>query len=308
MAKAVENNVVNTKVDVKSKYKPGDEIIALENVSYRYPHTKRWVLKNLNLSIKKGEFIAVMGENGAGKTTLCQCFNSAVPNYHQGTLKGHVKVFGLDTKEVEMSDLSDKVGMVLEDPESQLFTTTVRNEVAFGAENLNVDPKEIMKRIDFALTTVGLTEFADREPTALSGGQKQRLAIATNLTMDPAVLVLDEPTSLLFPVGTRVVFSVIRRLREEAHMTIIIATHKSEEIADFADKVLVLKKGEIVAFDAPDVIFNDEELMKSCNIRPPQVSELANYLRDHGEDIHCKPIVMDEAFDGIKNWYKGATK
>ena len=299
---------VQTLEDVKAKYNEGDVIISLEDVSYRYPHTKKWVLKHINLSIKKGEFIAVMGENDAGKTTLLQTLNSAVPNYHQGTLKGKVSVFGLDTKEHEMSELSDKVGMVLEDPESQLFTTTVTNEVAFGAENLCVEQDEIKRRVAAALETVGLTEFGDREPTALSGGQKQRLAVATNLTMDPAVLVLDEPTSQLDPAGTRDVFGVVRKLRDEQHMTIIIATHKSEEIADFADKVLVLSHGEIAAFDTPDAIFNNRELMKACNIRPPQVSELANYLRENGEDIGCKPVVMDEAYEGVKNWYKGATK
>ena len=293
---------------ITDAYKAGDVIIKMDKVSYRYPRTKKWVLKDINLEIHKGEFIAIMGENGAGKTTLCQCFNSAVPNFHQGKLKGKVEVFGINTQECEMSNLSDKVGMVLEDPEAQLFTTTVRNEVAFGAENLCVERDEIIRRVDWALDTVGLSEFVDREPTALSGGQKQRLAIATNLAMLPSVLVLDEPTSQLDPIGTRDVYEVIRMLREKEHMTILIATHKSEEIAEFADKVLVLKEGKIVAFDTPDVIFNDEELMRVCSIRPPQVSELANYLRDHGEEIGCRPTLMGEACEGINKWYKGARK
>lgn len=282
-----------------------ETIIKLENVSYHYPKTKKWVLKNLTFEVHKGEFIAIMGQNGAGKTTLCQCFNSTVPNYHQGMLKGKVSVFGIDTKNCEVSDLSDKVGLVIDDPESQLFTMSVRNEVAFGAENLNIPPEEINRRIDWALNIVGLSEYIDREPTALSGGQKQRLAIATNLAMNPSVLVLDEPTSQLDPVGTRDVFEVIRELREKEHMTVLIATHKSEEIAEFADKVLVLKEGAMVAFDTPDVIFNDEALMKRCNIRPPQVSELANKLRDAGEEIGCRPIMMKEAKAGIEKWYKG---
>ena len=135
-----------------------------------------------------------MGQNGAGKTTLCQCFNGTVPNFHEGKLKGKVEVLGHCTTDCAVSDLADKIGMVLEDPEAQLFTTTVRNEVAFGAENLQVDPDEIIRRINWALDIVGLSEYIDREPTALSGGQKQRLAIATNLVMLPSVLVLDEPT------------------------------------------------------------------------------------------------------------------
>lgn len=282
-----------------------ETIIKLDNVSYRYPRTKKWVLKDINIEIKKGEFIAVMGQNGAGKTTLCQCFNGTVPNFHEGKLKGKVEVLGHCTTDCAVSDLADKIGMVLEDPEAQLFTTTVRNEVAFGAENLQVDPDEIMRRMEWALDIVGLSEYIDREPTALSGGQKQRLAIATNLVMLPSILVLDEPTSQLDPVGTRDVFNVIRELREKEQMTIIIATHKSDEIAEFATKVLVLKEGAIVAFDEPSVVFSDGELMRSCNIRPPQVSELASYMKNSGHDIGCHPILMKQAYQGIDQWYKG---
>ena len=126
--------------------------------------------------------------------------------------------------------------------------------------------------------------------------------------MMPSVLVLDEPTSQLDPIGTRDVYEVIRMLREKENMTIVIATHKSEEIAEFADKILVLKEGQIAAFDTPDVIFNDKELMESCSIRPPQVSALASYLRAKGEDIGCKPTLMSEAKEGIDKWYKGARK
>ena len=282
-----------------------ETVIRLEQVSYHYPRAKRWALLKINLEIHKGEFIAVMGENGAGKTTLCQCINGTVPNYHEGILKGKVEVLGFDTQTCKVTDLADKVGMVLDDPEAQLFTTSVRNEVAFGAENLCVPKDEILRRIDWALGIVGLNEFIDQPPTALSGGQKQRLAIATNLAMMPSILVLDEPTSQLDPVGTRDVFEVIRELREKEDMTIVLATHKSEEIAEFADKVLVLKEGRVVAFDEPHVIFNNAELMCSCSIRPPQVSELAVYLRERGQEIGTKPILMQDAFDAVNSWYRG---
>jgi len=285
-----------------------ETVIRFENVHYHYPRAKKWALSKINLEIEKGAFIAVMGENGAGKTTLCQCINGTVPNYHEGVLKGMVEVLGCDTQSCKTTDLADKVGMVLDDPEAQLFTTSVRNEVAFGAENLCVPVKEIFSRIDWALDIVGLSEYIDQPPTALSGGQKQRLAIATNLAMQPSILVLDEPTSQLDPVGTRDVFKVIRELRETANMTIVIATHKSEEIAEFADKVLVLNDGHVVAFDEPHVIFNDAELVKRCNIRPPQVSELASYLFDRGHDIGSKPILMEDAYEAVTRWYAGGVQ
>ncbi len=282
-----------------------ETVIRFENVHYHYPRAKRWALSKIHLEIEKGAFIAVMGENGAGKTTLCQCINGTVPNYHEGVLKGKVEVLGYDTQACKTTDLADKVGMVLDDPEAQLFTTSVRNEVAFGAENLRVPADEILKRIDWALDIVGLSEYIDQPPTALSGGQKQRLAIATNLAMTPSVLVLDEPTSQLDPVGTRDVFEVIRELRETEDMTIVIATHKSEEIAEFADKVLVLNNGRIAAFDEPHIVFNDAELMKRCNIRPPQVSELASYLFDRGQDIGSRPVLVEDAYAAVIRWYAG---
>ncbi len=285
-----------------------DTVIQFDNVSYHYPRAKKWALTKISVEIHKGEFIAVMGENGAGKTTFCQCINGTVPNYHEGVMKGAVKTLGYDTQTCSFTDLADKIGMVLDDPEAQLFTTSVRNEVAFGAENLCVPKDEILRRIDWALGIVGLQEYIDQPPTALSGGQKQRLAIATNLAMTPSILVLDEPTSQLDPVGTRDVFEVIRELREKEDMTIVLATHKSEEIAEFADKVLVLKEGRVVAFDEPHVIFNNAELMRSCSIRPPQVSELAVYLRERGQEIGAKPILMQDAFDAVTGWYRGEAK
>ena len=295
--------------EITTKEENGENtVVRLEHVSYRYPRTKNYVLHDVCIDIHQGEFIAVMGENGAGKTTFLSCLNSIIPNYYLGHMQGNVKVYGMDTKEHVVSEFSRKVGMVLEDPESQLFTTYVRNEVAFSAENMQVDPDEIRRRIDWALSIVGLTSYKDRETTALSGGQKQRLAIAANLAMKPDMLVLDEPTSQLDPIGTREVFDVIRRLRNEEKMTVVIATHKSEEIAEFADKVLVFSKGHVVAFDEPRKIFQDEELMKLCHIRPPQVSALVNYMNMKNAEIHRLPILLKEAGGEIEEWYSGGRK
>jgi energy-coupling factor transport system ATP-binding protein len=276
-----------------------DNIIEFKDVRYRYPRTKMNVLKRINLSVKKGEFVVIMGENGAGKTTLCKCINGIIPHSERGRLRGEVLVEGHDTTEIATADLAQKVGIVLEDPETQLFTTSVANEIAFGAENLNTPVDEIMERIAWALKVVRLEGFDDRPPTALSGGQKQRLAIATALAMKPEVMVLDEPTSQLDPLGTEEVFEVIQKLKEEYEMTIIMVSHKVEEIIRFADKVCVLHEGSILAYDIPGVIFKDKKLFEDVQINTPYTFKLANYLKEHGVSMNdC--ITVDESVEEIK--------
>lgn len=280
-------------------------MIEVINLSYRYPRTKKPVLKNISFKVKKGEFIAIMGKNGAGKTTLCQCLNGIIPNSKRGLMKGRVQVAGLDTRAVPIAKLAQKAGMVLDDPETQLFTTKVSSEIAFGPENLSVPVKEIEKIISWALGVVQLEGYENRLPTALSGGQKQRLAIAAVLAMKPEVLILDEPTSQLDPVGTLEVFEIIRKLKEKHRMTIVMATHKSEEIARFADKVLVLDEGEVLAFDTIEKIFNNSALLEKAWIKPPQVSELAYYLKSRGLGIAEFPILQEGAIRMVNSLLRG---
>ncbi|MBS3969808.1 MAG: ATP-binding cassette domain-containing protein [Clostridia bacterium] len=278
-----------------------EPIIRLENVCYRYPRTKEYVLKNINLEIQKGEFVAIMGENGAGKTTFCQLLTGIIPKEQGGKLKGDVYVCGLNTKQNNLCTITQKVGIVLEDPETQLFTTKVKNEIAFGAENLQKPVNEIQEMVEWALEVVRLKGFEERHPTALSGGQKQRVAIAAALAMKPDILVLDEPTSQLDPIGTLEVFEVIKKLREDYGLTICIATHQSEEIALFADKVAVLHQGEFIAYGTPQEIFQDLETVQKAWIRLPQVSELALYLKDRGLELNGFPILKEEGSQMILN-------
>lgn len=290
---------------VAGKPMVGEPMIKVENLWYRYPRTKKYVLEDISFTVEKGEFVALMGANGAGKTTLCQCLNGVIPNSQGGKVKGRVVVGGLDTQESPISKLAQKVGMVLEDPETQLFTTKVKNEVAFGPENLAIDPDEIKKRIAWALKVVRLEGYEERPPTALSGGQKQRLAIAAALAMKPEIMVLDEPTSQLDPIGTLEVFSVIQDLKEEYGMTIVMATHKSEEIAQFADKVLVLHEGRLVKYAPPREVFQDLELMKRTWTHLPQISELILFLRRNGISLQEFAILKDEGVAMIKEALAG---
>lgn len=193
-----------------------------------------------------------------------------------------------------------KIGIVLEDPETQLFTTKVFNEVAFGAENLGLPREEIIKRAKWALKVVRLEGYEERHPTMLSGGQKQRVAIASALTMRPDIMVLDEPTSQLDPIGTIEVFEVVKELKQKYGMTIIMVTHKSEEIAAFADNVLVINQGELLTFGTPKEVFSNKEVIKKAWITIPQVSSLYLDLLDKGLQLEEFPILPEEGVRLVK--------
>ncbi len=285
-----------------------EHIISVEDYSYRYPAAKVNALKEISLQIEKGEFMAIMGSNGAGKTTLCQTLNGIIPLSQGGRWKGQVVVAGQVTHETTVAHLAQEVGVVLQDPESQLFTTKIMHEVAFGPENLNWEVPLIKERVEWALDVVRLKGMEERPPSALSGGQKQRLAIAAALAMQPNVLVLDEPTSQLDPMGTMEVLEVVQELREKYNMTIVIATHKSEEIVKFADRVAVLDDGKLLACDHPRKIFNQIDLIKKAWIRFPQVSELALELAEMDLELGTFPIFLEEMEEALKNLLQGGGK
>ncbi len=264
-------------------------------------------MTHLNLKISQGEFVAIMGENGASKSTICQMLNGIIPNSIGGRLSGQVLIHGLNTKETGISELATKVGIVLEDPETQLFTTSVKAEVAFGPENLSLPPDEIEERVAWALKTVRLNGYEKRLPSSLSGGQKQRLAIAANIAMRPDILVLDEATSQLDPVGVEEVLSVVRELNQKYGMTILMATDASEMIARLMDRVVVLNQGQLEADGTPIQIFANTALFNKLMIRSPQVSQLATLLKNEGHPLPTFPITVPEASDGLQTLLEGTT-
>ena len=269
--------------------------IQVKNLYYRYPRGKRYVLEDISFSVQKGEFLAVTGENGSGKTTLSLALSGIIPQSQGGRLQGDVLINSLNTKEQSLSTLSQNIGIVLEDPETQLFATKVFNEVAFGAENLCIERDEIIERVKWALEVVTLTGYEDRSPTMLSGGQKQRVAIAAALAMNPDILILDEPTSQLDPLGTVEVFQVVKDLKEKYGITIVMITHKSEEIACFADKMMVLSAGRQIAYGTPKEIFANRDVTKKAWITIPQVSELSLALQQKGVGVSGFPITLEES-------------
>ena len=258
-------------------------LITIDNLSYSYPLTQpdlpsEWVLHGVDLAIAAGEFVAIMGATGGGKSTLCLALNGLVPHATGGIIGGDVFVKEMNTKRQGVAELSQYVGLVFQEPETQLFNMTVEMEVAFGLESLELSRAEMDKRIGWALSLVKMSAFRQRAPFQLSGGQKQRVAIAAMLAMQPQILVLDEPTANLDPVGKREVFTAVQTMRQQLDMTIIMVSHESEQIAEFADRVVILHDGKVAMNDSPTAVFSQINQLQEIGLAAPQVSEVAYYL------------------------------
>jgi energy-coupling factor transport system ATP-binding protein len=269
--------------------------VEIKNLYWKYEPKQSWILRNVNLSIDQGEFVAIVGPNGAGKTTLCLCMNGLIPhNFRQGTMEGNIRVSGINIQESSPRVLSRKVGVVFQDPEMQFLTANVEDEVAFVPENLGLEVHEINKRINWALEIVRMKDYVHKSPQELSGGQKQRIAIASVLAALPEILVLDEPTSQLDPVGKEEVFSILKELKEERNITIIIAEHLTEKLAEYADRLILLNNGEIKKDCEPREFFWDVEYLKQNGVYPPQVTEFAYFLSKNGFPIQKVPLTLKE--------------
>ncbi len=259
-------------------------VISVRALTYRYPplmrgREQRPVLCGVDLEVTAGEFLALMGPTGVGKTTLCLALNGIVPQSTGGVIGGSVTVLGHDARRTPVHHLARHVGIVYQDPESQLYSATVEAEVAFGPENLAVPPAEIAERVAWALDVVGMTACRQRAPAHLSGGQKQRVAIAAALAMLPPLLILDEPTAALDPMGRQEVFRVIEQLRKDRRMTIVMVSQDAEHVAAYADRLAVIIDGRIVRDGPPGALFQDEELVQAAGIAPPQLIALSRALQ-----------------------------
>ena len=245
-------------------------------------------LKGIDLEVKKGQFIAVIGPNGCGKSTIAKHINALlIPS------EGSVFVEQIDTKDqTRVWDIRQKAGMVFQNPDNQIIASVVEEDVAFGPENIGVPTEEIWKRVDNALALTGMTAYREKSPNKLSGGQKQRVAIAGVMAMKPECIVLDEPTAMLDPEGRKEVMAAMKELNREQGVTIILITHYMEEIID-ADMIVVLEDGRVSMSGRPEYIFTQVEELKRVGLDVPQVTELAHELRKAGVDIK-EPILTAE--------------
>jgi energy-coupling factor transporter ATP-binding protein EcfA2 len=259
-----------------------DIAISLQDVTFTY-EGDIVALHNLNLTAHKGEFVVVLGANGAGKSTLCYLLSGIVPHIYGGRRRGHVSVAGLDPWDEPLYITSQHCGVLMQDPEVQLFMPTLKSELAFGPANLGVPRDEILRRAQAALSLVRLDGLEEHNPRDLSGGQKQRAALAAVLTMSPRVLVLDEPTSQLDPLGRWEVVEAIERLKQQGDLTIVMTTHETEEVLGLADQVLVLERGETVLQGSPEEVFLQAERLEESGVKPPALILTQSRLFGRGE-------------------------
>jgi len=257
-------------------------MIRVEDLSFKYTGAKEYSLKDISFRVKKGEFLGILGASGSGKSTLCLTFNGIIPHSIKGDFEGNVFVKGYNTKEASVAELSKIVGLVLQNPDSQLFNMTVEEEVAFALENLGLNVEEIRRRVYWALKITGLEGLEKEFPPNLSGGQKQRLVIASVLALKPEVLVLDEPTSQLDPMGREQVLSLITLLNKEQGITIVLVEHNTEYLFDFADRIIVLDKGELVMEGKPREIFEEADYLRKLGIRIPVSVKIGAELKRRG--------------------------
>lgn len=269
-------------------------IAIFDKVSYIYPGATKPALKDISLEIVKGEFLGVIGATGAGKSTLCLALNGIVPQFYGGRFFGHLTVAAMDTLDYCVNRLARTVGTVFEDPEVQLTATSVENEIAFALENLCVPREEILKRIPQVLAAVRLSGCEQKNPQELSGGQKQRLAIAAAIALQPDLLILDEPTSQLDPIGSQEVFATVKELNKTLGITVVMVSHAAEEMAEYADRIALLSEGSLLALGTPNEIYSNVETLQKNQIRPPEVAQTFYYLKQQHIDLPQIPVTLAE--------------
>lgn len=271
-----------------------DILIEVKDLSFKYEdEAKKLTLKDVNLEVKKGEFVAILGHNGSGKSTLAKLINGQM-----APTEGEIRVKGLKTTDEDhLLEIRKTCGMVFQNPDNQIVATIVEEDVAFGPENLGVPMPELRHRVDEALDIVEMSDYKRHSPSLLSGGQKQRIAIAGILAMDPDCLLMDEPTAMLDPIGRKEIVDTMLKLNERGR-TIVLITHFMDE-AILADRVIVLNEGEIVMQGKPREVFSEFETIKSNGLDVPQVTELAYRLNQDGFDIPKDILSVEEMVEAL---------
>lgn len=268
-----------------------ENIIKIDNLYFQYPHGEdeepKLAIKGVSLEIEEGSFTAIIGQNGSGKSTLAKNLNGLLlPG------KGAVYVSGMDTRdEDKIWDIRQTAGMVFQNPDNQLVSAIVEDDVAFGPENIGIDPVEIRARVDEALDAVKMGKYKRKAPHLLSGGQKQRIAIAGVVAIRPRCIIFDEPTAMLDPRGRKDIMEIIEKLHREG-ITVILITHFMDEAVK-ADRVVIMNKGQILLDGTPEHVFSQDELIRSARLDVPMAAEIAIYLRENGIDVPPEVVTAE---------------
>lgn len=278
-------------------------MIEVEKLRYRYPLTNQLALDNISFKLEKGRFLGVIGANASGKSTLCYALVGLVPHFFKGAYGGRVTIGGLAVGQINASQLVQKIGIVFQNPSNQMSGSklTVREEIAFGLENLGIPRAEMERRIEEVLELFDLSPYANRDPFSLSGGQMQRLAIASVIAMRPEMIVLDEPTSQLDPQGTEEVFKAVKSLQRQ-DLTVVMVEHKMEKLAVYADELLLINQGKLIELNETAKVLSRPDL-KAMGVEPPKYTQICSELGALEEYKECCPITIDEACYEVARCY-----
>ena len=294
-----DDYVVTAAAPMVSEDDGRNSIIKFEDVSFNYENSKRKVLKNINLDIKEGDFVVITGPTGAGKTTLCEMMNGIIPNFVKGNLTGSITVDGKNPTKEQVATMAQTVGLVFQDPNTQLFGMTVEEDIAFGATNLGYDYNECMKRVNRSVEDLQLEKLLSRKPMELSGGQKQSVAIAGIYAMLPKIIVCDEPTSMLDPIGKSNIFSLVKDINKKYGITVVLVEHVMSEVVRHADKVVVMDRGSIVLQGSVKEVFSQVDKLNELGLNVPQSIELSMKLKDAGY-VSEVSLITDDVINQLK--------
>ena len=272
--------------------------IVVKDLTFTYLGSKKPSISDLTFSVDEGQFVILTGPSGCGKTSVCRCLNGLIPHFYSGELKGDLTVCGLSIREKSTSELARKVGFVFQNPENQLFSLSVERDVAFGPENLGLPRSETRKRVDWALEVTGISGLRYRAPYELSGGQQQRAAIAAVLAMKPEVMVLDEPTSFLDPKSAVDILKVVHDLNKTLGMTIVLVEHRLDLASQYADRVIIMDKGETILDGKPSEVLGEKARLIGVGI--PRITLLAQLLQKDGLSFTSIPISVEDASVAIR--------
>lgn len=278
-------------------------VIETRDLTYTYPGATEPSIKEVSITINKGGFVILTGPSGCGKTTLCRCFNGLIPHFYNGNLEGNIEVAGLNVADQKIHQLARHVGLVFQNPENQLFALSVEKDVAFGLENFAMPRDEMRKRVDWALQMAGINDLGERPPHELSGGQQQRVAIASVLAMQPDIMILDEPTSFLDPVGAEKIFEVINELNKKLGITIILVEHRLDLASKYANHVIVMDEGRVVLNGTPREIFTSEEA-RLIGVGIPKATRLYQQLKQNGIRLKTVPVTTEETANLLREALK----
>ena len=272
--------------------------VSIEDLGWKYAGRKNFAIEHVNLQIEENTFTSVVGPNEHGKTTLVSCIKGIIPQSFHGVWRGKVEVFEKDVRQLSAQALADEIGFVFADPEAQFTSMTVEEELVFGLENIGLPLDEVKDRLDWVTDITLIADLLDKSPYEISGGQKQRVAIASVLAMKPRIMILDEPTSMLDPLGKDFIFDILTNLKKEHSLTLIVVEHNIEQVAPLSDKIVLMYEGNIAKEGPPAQFFENSDFLYDHGINAPQATAFLDQLKNQNLYTGVLPVDLDSAVEG----------